>query len=367
MAITKTRIDLLDVFRFIAIFLVIFFHYFSAFARPGIEVPHSSPYSEFILFKYGYLGVELFFMISGFVIFLTLENCRSIKSFFIKRIIRLFPAMLVCSVFTYIAVSLIDHDMRFPGLHRPLESFLPSLTFTDTFIWEPILGKKVGYIDGAYWSLAVEVKFYILSACLYFIDKKNFLRNWLLLSLFSVGTQIILIQDPFGFRAIRAISFFSQAVNFLLFPKYITFFTLGIFFYKKFMRQAISPLLMMGITVLFMMQLFFVELVKNDWIEKSFILSFAAIFILFVYKREWLQPVSNKMFAGVGLASYSLYLIHQSVGIILIHYLHNQFGGFVDRATIVVLVILIMVVVALLIYTKIEKPVMAFGKRLYES
>lgn len=53
--------------------------------------------------KYGYLGVELFFMISGFVILMTASN-NSLKRFFISRAVRLYPAFWVCCTITFLLI-----------------------------------------------------------------------------------------------------------------------------------------------------------------------------------------------------------------------------------------------------------------------
>src|SRR5436190_1602313 len=55
------------------------------------------------LFKYGYLGVELFFIVSGFVILLTALN-RSAREFVVSRGTRLYPAFWTCVTITFLAI-----------------------------------------------------------------------------------------------------------------------------------------------------------------------------------------------------------------------------------------------------------------------
>src|SRR5688500_2704787 len=81
----KQRIELLDTFRFLAIILVIGYHYFASKKDFANIYPYGLQYSP--VFQYGYLGVQLFFMISGFVIFMTIEKCRTLKEFLLKRFI----------------------------------------------------------------------------------------------------------------------------------------------------------------------------------------------------------------------------------------------------------------------------------------
>lgn len=88
----SSRISYLDGHRGIAILAVVFFH---AYARWSDIVPYGEEYKN--PFKFGWLGVQLFFLISGFVILMTLEKCANFGDFLYKRWLRLFPAMLICS------------------------------------------------------------------------------------------------------------------------------------------------------------------------------------------------------------------------------------------------------------------------------
>jgi peptidoglycan/LPS O-acetylase OafA/YrhL len=158
------RIELLDSFRFIAITIVILFHYFSAKAELNIY-PYGKKYSD--LFRFGDVGVQLFFIISGFVIYMTIENCSTFKEFFLKRLIRLWPALTLSSVISFIGIYFLDMNNEFPELKRGPEGFLPSLTFVDPLVWSHLLHKHVQYIDNVHWSLLVEIKFYVIFGILF--------------------------------------------------------------------------------------------------------------------------------------------------------------------------------------------------------
>ncbi len=92
------RINFLDGFRGLAILLVLLFH---AYARWSSVVPYGDEFSMFPVFSYGYLGVNLFFLISGFVILMTLEKSKDFFQFLRKRWHRLFPAMLISTIFIF--------------------------------------------------------------------------------------------------------------------------------------------------------------------------------------------------------------------------------------------------------------------------
>src|SRR6476646_2190619 len=112
-------------------------------------------------------------MISGFVIFMTIEKCKTLNEFLLRRLIRLWPLLFLCSIITHIGIRLLDTTPDFPTLRRSALSFLPSLTFIDPFIWSNIFDQKVKFVDNVYWSLLVEMKFYLAFGALYFLKKER--------------------------------------------------------------------------------------------------------------------------------------------------------------------------------------------------
>lgn len=95
----NTRIESLDGLRGLAILLVLLFHTYS---RWSDYIPWASIHKDFYVFKFGFLGVQLFFLISGFVIYMTLERCSSLSDFIFRRWLRLFPAMLIGTMLIYL-------------------------------------------------------------------------------------------------------------------------------------------------------------------------------------------------------------------------------------------------------------------------
>ncbi|OAB25992.1 Acyltransferase family protein [Flavobacterium fryxellicola] len=102
-----------------------------------------------IIFKYGYLSVELFFIISGFVISLTLTKCTSFTEFIKKRFVRLIPGMVMCSAITFLLISLFDNNNFFASSKSVLNLVI-SNAFISLILLNSILPINVSYIDGAY-------------------------------------------------------------------------------------------------------------------------------------------------------------------------------------------------------------------------
>lgn len=148
--IPSIRFELLDGLRFVAALSVMFFHL--AFRSWNMNQPG---YIEYPLLgeaaKYGYLGVDLFFMISGFVILMSASKGGA-GSYLLSRIVRLYPAYWFCvgTTFTFLTYW---HWNTTPQL--AIKNLLVNLTMLQTFFDEP-------HVDGSYWTLAVELHFYAL-------------------------------------------------------------------------------------------------------------------------------------------------------------------------------------------------------------
>ena len=151
MSISRDRVTEIDLLRIIAALAVVFFHYtFRGYAAGDLSI---MPYPLLApIAKYGYYGVDLFFMLSGFVILMTASN-GSITKFVASRIARLFPAFWICCTITFVAILLIG------GKHfsASLSQYLINMTMLNGFF-------DVPSIDGVYWTLFVEIKFYFLVA-----------------------------------------------------------------------------------------------------------------------------------------------------------------------------------------------------------
>jgi peptidoglycan/LPS O-acetylase OafA/YrhL len=139
----KHRIELLDSFRFIAILCVLLFHFTN-------QLTTQYPYGNFFLriFSYGYLGVQFFFMISGFVISYTLENTANLRSFYRNRFTRLFPPMLLCSLITFITVRFLDDHYLFGSAHE-MKNLVPGLTFINPTLWTLVTNVNFHWVNGS--------------------------------------------------------------------------------------------------------------------------------------------------------------------------------------------------------------------------
>lgn len=291
----NNRIEFIDGHRGLAILLVIGFH---AYSRWPSIVPYGDCCGEFPPFRYGYLGVHLFFVISGFVILMTLERCASAREFLTKRWLRLFPAMLACALVLYLTAGAFAE--RPAGLPAP-ESLLPALTFVDHEWWERILGRKFAPLEGAFWSLYVEFKFYVLAAIVYYWRGRNALVATLtVLFLVSVAASLV---APTA-QVARVV---SRAAD-LLSLQYFGWFAAGAGFYVY--HGARSRLwlgfscAMLVLSALAESRLRVPVLIASGVIGSAFALSVAVPATRRLLEVRFLQ--------FFGFVSYPLYLIHEN-------------------------------------------------------
>ncbi len=158
------RIEYLDGLRGLAIAIVLLFH---GYCRWPELYPFGAAYAGSPV-DTDITGVQLFFMISGFVILMSAEATRTLTSFIYKRWIRLFPAMLACSLFVYFTASL------FPERPRgaiDIFDLLPGLSLLSDKAWFMFsyFGIHPKSIEGAFWSLYIEVRFYVIFGSAYFL------------------------------------------------------------------------------------------------------------------------------------------------------------------------------------------------------
>jgi peptidoglycan/LPS O-acetylase OafA/YrhL len=164
---TKHRLAELDALRGLAALSVLFYHYTSVYPRLVANRP-----LDFVpQIHLGYFGVEVFFMISGFVIFYSVSRAPSLLDFAVARASRLYPPYWA-AVFLAALIHILNHG---PDSTLPLRAVL-NTTMIQTF-----LGAR--NLDEVYWTLSYELSFYVLiSIATLFSRRANLRIEWLLLA-----------------------------------------------------------------------------------------------------------------------------------------------------------------------------------------
>lgn len=143
------RLEVLDGLRFVAAMSVVVYHFTTmdrVWRRPAVDLFPAQTAT------YGWLGVYLFFLISGFVICMSAWD-RGVGSFLVSRAVRLYPAYWLSVVVIAVVVTV--------GALRPVtwEGTLVNLTMFQDAVREPPIAE-------VYWTLWAELRFYLLFALL---------------------------------------------------------------------------------------------------------------------------------------------------------------------------------------------------------
>lgn len=290
----QTRVSHLDGLRGLAILLVIGFH---AYARWGNALPYRTTFANVPLFSIGRRGVQLFFLISGFVIFWTLDKTANLQTFLGKRLLRLAPAMVLASALIYATAPLLSE--RPGGIPQPID-LLPGLTFMDPTWWSRLLGREVQQLGGGFWTLYIEFKFYVIAGLIYFgLGRKQLAPC--LLGLFGFSTLIsISAITPNG--PIRE-ALGEIAINLSLGS--FGWFAAGAYFYLY--HQTKEAYLMIALLA---------ALLSARLLGKGFdanaALVLAAVFAVSLRSAKVQRLISNPLLLFFGFISYPLYLIHES-------------------------------------------------------
>lgn len=326
------RTNELDVLRGLAVLSVVFYHYTTRYGKLFGRIDES----YFLDFKYGGWGVQLFFMISGYVIYMTTKNCKSVKEFAIKRIIRLYPAFLFALPLTFIIVGLYHLEGRQVSISEAL------LNLTMIYGYLP----KVRYVDGAYWSLTVEISFYLVIGALLYT---KMIKNIIYVSIAWLATAALFETD-----VLVSFKYFSFLMYKIGIFELCDLFIAGMMFYQIKNNNKLIYHVILGLVVLF-------NLVFKDYQSTAFLLVFYTVFYALVFdKLKFLGKI--KFLTFIGTISYSLYLVHQNIGYVVINFLENH--GFTHEIYILI-PLAVSFSLASLITFYIENPIQDYLRRKF--
>ena len=342
------------------------FHYYSRWTTPRNPISLYPYGSSCNYFSYGNFGVFFFFVISGFVIASTLTKTNQIGEFWKRRLIRLIPSMFICSLVTFILISLLDSGNLFPNSHS-FKNFLFSLTFLT-----PEISKKLHlnleYVNGSYWSLWLEVQFYFVASCIYFISKKRFVSNFIIFTVITCIFDYYFSKILLDKNTINALNLSYNTVNYLQnfkdifnYIEFSLYFSIGVICFQLYSKEGT------GINLIFLTVAVFLLLFTKESLDFTRIRVYHSVFFMvlaflgFIYLPKLLDRVTFKPFSSIGVASYSLYLIHENLGVLLINKYGSVFGKY--SYLFPVLVIALLSGFSILLFKYIEKPLGLYLKK----
>ncbi|MER9168864.1 acyltransferase [Mesorhizobium australicum] len=330
-----SRIEWIDYARFFAALIVMGYHYGVNGIRNG-KLTGLEPFDRAAaVLQYGYLGVPLFFMISGFVIMSSASSGSPLK-FAISRVFRLWPAFIVSLTATSIVLAI------WPSPLMPISvgQYLVNLTMIPTTFGVPV-------VDGVYWTLKTELMFYaavLVVLSLRLIDYAQVLVEvwiiWLLVS-FAMGSGHGFLQS------------------------YDAFFAAGCTFFFVY-RDGLSPRAAVAAVACVVVGVQVAELPTTDFINGTYgptlshqvvIGIVVAFFVAFLAMCASTIGLKTLPYARqIGALTYPMYLLHAHIGYTLM----SKFGSGGHPVVTLITMAAVVLVTSWLIARFVERPAQQF-------
>lgn len=337
----SARLLELDGLRGLAALSVVLYHYTYMY---NIFFGHRS--RPLVTFSRGNLGVELFFIISGFVILMTVSRTKTLLDFIVSRLSRIYPVYWVAIVFTFSILTV-------SGLWPLGVISTPALFFNFTML-QRFFGVQA--MDGVYWTLQYELLFYGLILVVFAL---GLIRRVELICTAMLGLSLaywVLLQADFFATLGAPGSLIKQAWLLGIILQDAEFFVSGMMLYRCW-KEGVSPgrlaIIASAIGMSFLV---------DGWVTGSAHLGFAVLVGLAVF--GYIAPLRSRPMVFLGTVSYSLYLVHQYAGYVLINKL--EAAGVNVNIAIVATICAALVVAAILSKT-IEQPTMRFIRNRYRT
>ncbi|WP_037959100.1 acyltransferase family protein [Streptomyces violens] len=345
-----TRLRALDGLRLLAALMVAAYHYGGRDGEigdawgssPAYQFPTASGY-----FAYGCLGVQIFFVISGFVICMSGWG-RPLRAFFASRVSRLFPAY-------WAAVILVTVVFALPWV--AYEAVSPTDALTNLTMLQMPLG--VDRVLGVCWTLWAEMRFYALFALCVVLPG-------------ATRSRVVLFCAGWTLAAVIAEAANNSVLDIVLMPEYAPFFIGGIGFYliHRYGSRDTAGWAIVAVSWLLGQHYAVTRLWHPADMPDAFsyrpslgivaviTLGYLLIAAIALGKLRW---ANWRWLTVAGALTYPFYLIHEHLGWVAVHLFHQSLG--LPAAATFPLVLALMLALAWCLYRFVERPLTPRLKR----
>jgi peptidoglycan/LPS O-acetylase OafA/YrhL len=338
----RPRLYLVDGIRLLAALLVVM-HHFAGTKRanqPGNAI-WDRPVQDimptvFRVASFGWIGVEIFFVISGFVICMSCWG-RTPRQFFVSRVIRLYPAYWFAVLFTTGVVTAL------PGVWErlPARDVLLNLTMLQT-------GSRVPHVDAVYWTLWSELRFYLL-----------FL---VVVAMGLTYRRVVVFCCVWGAAAMLAPIAELPLLTLIAQPDGAWYFIAGLALYL--MHRFGQDLLLWGILGMswLLAQHELAERVVYEGVSSwrgALLIYTTFLLVMVAVALGWADRFQWRWLATAGCLTYPLYLLHYVAGTTVIDRLRDT----LDPRLLIALVTAGFLVLSRLVHRWVERPVSRALKR----
>ena len=330
-----------DLLRFFAAFLVMSFHLalWSWAAKGGttasiIRGAVSFPELEGAA-SWGWVGVPIFFVISGFVIAFSAADATPL-AFLRRRFLRLFPAAVLCATIT--AAVLVGEGIS--SLGPVAGRYLNSLIFNPLGPW----------VDGAYWTLGIEIDFYGLVFLLLVIGRREWMPG--VLAVIGIATSAVAIAKTMVPALNLTLAFTDSRAGELLLLKHGMEFSLGVMLWMGWARGGTSTRTAVALICAAGAVVQISRAASSDLVAAIAVTVWLLCMVLLFFailQDDVVSRIAGRAapaIAMIGLSTYPLYLLHDVVGAAVLREL--ALAG-VNRFLALGMAMLLMIALALLV------------------
>lgn len=355
----------LDNLRAFAIIMVFFFHYQRWFEHPA-WMPTA--------LNFGWTGVDLFFVLSGFLISSQLfaqikkDAHFSMRNFYIKRFFRILPIY-----YFVLAIYFLFPFFSSTQLLPPLWKFL---TFTQNFGADFTNQRAFGVV----WSLCVEEHFYLLMPAILLLLLKTgiFKKGYLLLLVLFVAGFLIRLYCWYDvyLHQTNGVENRMLWVQTIYYPTYnrldgllagVSIAAMYNYLPAIFNRLSKYANLLIAIGLIILTGTYFLCGNNMDFVRSIF--SFPLVSIGFgctvlsaIMPNSFLYKWKSVVLTKIAELSYALYLVHMAI-ILSAQTVLSDWGIAKNSSLMLVLTIILCIVIALILHHAIEKPFMKMRER----
>ena len=362
-----TIIPEIDGLRFICLLGVLVVHIYSNYLRILPSGRLAGMFSEdgilhSILSTAG-RGVELFFMISGFILALPFLSqyqhqgrAVSLKKYFRRRLLRLEPPYIVIMTLFFFLKYIPVHPAFAPDPETP--NLIGSLLASLLYIHYMVYGHN-SYINGVAWSLEVEVQFYIMApwlARLIFPCSRSARLAIYTIVFIAAPTLQYLLEVYIGYSVESSRKCIIGNIQFFL----MGFAIADLYLEKVFLKLPAPANFLTG--TLLLVTIFAVPIRESLFLPRIIFLGAAAVFYLLVLSPGcWQQILRSTPFVLIGGMCYTVYLIHFPLMLLFSKFAAKLFVTdlfLVNLAVHFCLVTTCILLVSSIFYLLVEKPCM---------
>ena len=354
--ILSERIPVLDGFRGIAVLLVMGYHYIPSFF-------------------FGWVGVDLFFVLSGFLITSILIQNRRNKSYlgvyFSRRFLRIIPVYFLALLFLFILLPVVAPAIITYSYGELIQHQEWYWLFAIN-IFYALHGFPDNITTVHFWSLACEMQFYIIWPLILAIFRDNFKQI-----LIALLTLIILSMV---FRVVGEKLFqLNEIYRYVLLPSRLDAFCAGALLYmsvisKPVFTRRLSYFLATSVVLVAVVLAFFnvrwhftYSFVQKFGLSLNAVFWFSILFLAIKFQKSFPGQVgNNRILRNVGIYSYGMYIFHLPVGIFMskLPYFSSEPEQGILMLTVKTIVsFLITVFISMISYHLFEKQVMLLKPR----